>query len=441
MMDSLWKNTAALPSFPGLEGSLKTDVLIVGGGLTGLLCAYLLQQAGADCALIEADTICSGVSGNTSAKLTSQHGLIYDRLRRRYGLQAACAYYLANEAALQQYRQLCQAIACDYETKDAYVYAAQQALPLEQELRTLEQMGCPAGFVRALPLPFPIAGAIRFPEQAQFHPLKFAAGLSQGLQIYEHTRARSYAPGLVQTDRGSIHAEQIILATHFPPVNKHGLYFLKLYQNRSYVLALTPVPELDGMYLEHTGALSLRSHGSYLLLGGGAHRTGKPGDGWAPLEALARRYFPDATPAFRWAAQDCMPLDGLPYIGRYSSRTEALYTATGFGKWGMSSAMVSAMLLCDLVQGRKNPYAELFSPSRSMLHPQLFKNVLAAAGNLLTPTRPRCPHLGCALKWNRQEHSWDCPCHGSRFAADGTLLDSPATGNLRRKPPPRPPGI
>ena len=126
-----------------------------------------------------------------------------------------------------------------------------------------------------------------------------------------------------------------------------------------------------------------------------------------------------------------MSLDGVPYIGQYSSRTPGLFVATGFNKWGMTSSMAAAMLLSDLVQGRKNPYAQVFSPSRTALRPQLFSNMGKAAVHLLTPRSPRCPHMGCALKWNPQERSWDCPCHGSRFTEEGKLLDNPATGGLK----------
>jgi len=193
------------------------------------------------------------------------------------------------------------------------------------------------------------------------------------------------------------------------------------------------------MYLgaEEDG-LSFRDYGDTLLLGGGGHRTGKKGGGWGPLVAFARRAYPKAKEVCRWAAQDCVTLDGIPYIGAYSGGTKGLYVATGFGKWGMTTAMAAAMLLTDLVRGKESPYAGLFSPSRGMmLRPQLAANVLESTVNLLTPTLPRCPHLGCALKYNPRERSWDCPCHGSRFGEDGRLLDGPATDGLKR--PPKPP--
>ena len=138
-----------------------------------------------------------------------------------------------------------------------------------------------------------------------------------------------------------------------------------------------------------------------------------------------------AAEKYHWATQDCMTLDGIPYIGTYSAGMENLYAATGFHKWGMTASMVSAIILCDLVQGKKSPYADVFSPSRTILRPQLAVNAFEAIASFLTPTAKRCPHLGCALKWNPYEHTWDCPCHGSRFAEDGSLIDNPATGDLK----------
>ena len=224
------------------------------------------------------------------------------------------------------------------------------------------------------------------------------------------------------------------MATHFPILNKHGGYFLRLYQSRSYVLARENAQDVNGMYLdEREGGLSFRTYEGRLLLGGGGHRTGKQGDGWKGLESFVRTHYPEADIVCHWAAQDCMSLDGVPYIGPYSRATPGLYVATGFNKWGMTSSMAAAMVLRDLVQGRENPFAPVFSPARSSLHPQLAVNALASAANLLKPTAPRCPHLGCALNWNPEERSWDCPCHGSRFAENGKLLDGPATGGIFTK--------
>ena len=186
------------------------------------------------------------------------------------------------------------------------------------------------------------------------------------------------------------------------------------------------------MYVDEAQkGMSFRNYGGQMLVGGGDHRTGKQGGGWRELREFVGRYYPKAVETAHWAAQDCMSLDGVPYIGPYSASTDHLYVASGFNKWGMTSSMVAARILSDLVQEKENPYGDVFSPSRTILRPQLVVNGLEAAAGLLTPTARRCPHLGCALKWNPQEHSWDCPCHGSRFTEDGALIDNPATGDLK----------
>ena len=431
-MESIWSDTVQLPHFPALEEEIHTDVLVVGGGMAGLLCALKLQRAGVDCVVAEAKTIAGGITKNTTAKITAQHGLIYQKLLSRFGTERTALYWQANQDALEAFRSLCAGLDCDFLEQDHFVYARDELQALENECSALEAIGHPAPLVQQLPLRFPTAGAVKFSHQAQFHPLKFLASIAQGLTIYENTPVQEIENGFAATPKARIHADSIIVATHFPFLNKHGSYFLKLYQHRSYVLGLENVPKLEGMYLDASGrGLSFRGCDALLLLGGGSHRTGKAGGGWRELEAFARDHYPGARCRYRWAAQDCMSLDEIPYVGRYSRRTPDLYVATGFNKWGMTSAMMAASILTDLVQGKDNPYAEVFSPSRSILRPQLGINALEAAANLLTPTKKRCPHLGCALKWNPQEHSWDCPCHGSRFTAEGILIDNPANGDLR----------
>ena len=434
-MDSIWEKEVQLPRFPQLDGDLHTDVLVVGGGLAGLLCAWNLTRQGVDCTLIEENRLMHGVSGRTTAKVTSQHGLIYGKLLSRFGAEKAKLYWRANEDALAAFRKLAEEVNCDFETKSNYIYATDSTQMLEAEMAACEGLGIPAKWKNTLPLPFPVSGAIGFSDQGQLHPLKLAAHIAKDLRIYENTKALAFAGSRVITPKGVITAEKVIIATHFPLLNKHGAYFLKLYQQRSYVVALENAGKTDGMYLDCAdNGLSIRSAGRWLLLGGGGHRTGKEGAGWALPETAARAFYPKGKITARWATQDCMCLDGMRYIGRYSKTTPNLYVATGFQKWGMSTSMVSALLLSNLIQGRENPYAGLFSPSRSMLHKQLLVNGVESAVNLLSPAVPRCPHLGCALEWNREEHSWDCPCQGSRFDESGKLLNNPATGDLKKPP-------
>ena len=430
MKKSLWRDSVQLPEFAALEGDIQTEVLVIGGGMAGLLCADRLCRAGVKVCLAEADTICSGVTQNTTAKITAQHGFIYAQLIRSVGVDAAQMYWQANEAALQEYRILCREINCDFEEKDAFVYSRENRREMEEEFEALQKIGSPAQFHEKLSLPFSVAGAVCLPRQAQFHPLKFAAALAAKLPIYEHTRVQKIDGKVAVTDRGRIRAEQIIVATHFPFLSLTGLYPLKLYQERSYVLALENAPDVGGMYIDaKTGGLSLRNAEGLLLVGCGAHRTGKKHCAWREASDFARWYFPKAREKYRWATQDCMTLDSIPYIGQYAKSTPHLLVATGFQKWGMTTSMAAATILTDQICGRKNPYAAVFSPQRSMLHLQLAKNIWEASVGLFTPTVRRCSHLGGALHWNPQEHSWDCSCHGSRFDADGHLINEPAAGD------------
>ena len=294
-MDSLWQDTSTWPRFPALEQDSKTEVLIIGGGLAGLLCAYTLQQAGVDYILVEADRICRGTTGHTTAKITSQHALIYDKLIKTYGVEAARLYLRANQEALEKYRTLCQSIDCDFQEQDSFVYTINNPQKLEREAEALQKLGFPAELVKNVPLPVQAAGALRFEKQAQFHPLKFVSAIAPGLKIYEDTKVLELMPGLAVTNRGNIRAEKIIIATHFPLLNKHGAFFLKLYQSRSYVLALKGAQAIDGMYIDEAEkGLSFRGWGELLLLGGGGHRTGKKGGGWRELSAFAARAYPQA---------------------------------------------------------------------------------------------------------------------------------------------------
>jgi len=431
-MHSVWREETAPPKRPALVGNRTADVLVIGGGLCGILTAHKLREAGARPIVVEAKRIGEGVTQNTTAKITAQHGLIYADLIARFGTERARQYYDANIRAIAHYRDLADRIPCDLENKTAYVYATADKRKLEREAEAYHKLGISGGIVGPPPLPVETIGAVAMEGQAQFHPLKLLYGLAEDVEIYEDSFVRKLEGKLAHTAKGTIMAEHIVLATHYPLVNLLGLYFVKLYQHRSYVLALEGAQSLDGMYLdERENGLSFRTYGDLLFVGGGDHRSGKRGGGYGELETFVKRAYPGAAAKYRWATQDCMSLDKVPYIGRHRAGARTLYTASGFNKWGMTGSMVAAEVLTDLIVRGKSEIEELYSPRRSIFTGQLLANLGAATVGLLSIGRPRCTHMGCKLHRNQTEGSWDCACHGSRFDAGGHLISGPAKGRIR----------
>ncbi len=445
-MASIWERDVKLPAFPAVKEDRSAEVLVVGGGMTGLLCGFFLKQQGRDYLIIERDRIAGGVTGGTTAKLTWQHGLCYTGLRKRFGLEGAAAYLAANTQALDAFDRLIrhEKIACDYEKKNNYVYGLRPADKdaLLEEAETIRLLGGRAVYTEQVEIPLAVSGAVKTFDQASFHPLKFLAGVAGGLNLCEHSAAvdveragSRYRVRVAAPDgrRFSISAEKIIVATHFPLIDPWGMYFVKLYQDRSYALALkgTGLPRLSGMYIGmDSGSLSFRGWQDVLILGGFGGHSGKACARMEELKQQASKLFPSSQVMAAWAAQDCMSLDGVPYIGAYSGHLPGVFAATGYNKWGMAGSMTAALALTDQMDPA---LSKGFRPGRSMLRRQLFVNGFSAAKNLLTPTTPRCTHMGCALKWNRQEQSWDCPCHGSRFAEDGSVINDPAQQPLKLK--------
>ena len=474
-MKSIWSQTCRLRQREALPGDMKTDIAVIGAGMAGILVASALQEAGRRVVVLEAERIAGGQTRNTTAKLTCQHGLLYEKLIRTLGEEKARQYAQANAAALMEYRRIIadRNIDCDLEQRDAWVYGS-NAAQLWKEAEAAAALGLPATFVEETKLPFPTAGAVRFANQAQFHPLKFLQAISEPLTIYENTSVQSVEGNQIITTRGRVQAEQIVFACHYPFVNFPGMYFARMHQERSYVIALENAAPMDGMWIgAEQGAYSFRNYGPLLLLGGGGHRCGENSAGgrYDLLRQQAARWFPGSREVAHWSAQDCVTADSVPYIGPYAASRPNWYVATGFQKWGMTSSMVAAMLLRDRLCGKENPWAEVFDPGRfdektltglaqesgqavKGLAKQLFQIPAEAAKELppghggivfwkgkklgvykdesgaLWPVDIRCPHLGCQLEWNPDERSWDCPCHGSRFDYRGKLISGPAQENI-----------
>lgn len=453
-MESLWRQQTGrikphLRMEQGIIRESHWDVVVIGAGMAGILTAYFLQKQGKKVLIVEAGTIASGQTERTTAKITSQHGLKYTGLVRNVGEEKAKLYARANEQAIAQYARLVKElkIDCRFERVDAYLYSAIQEDILKEEAKVAEKLGIHAEFTMDTELPFEVKGAVRFENQAQFFPLEFIKPICAELNILEHTLVTEIKDNWVITDKGILTADDIVVASHYPIRNVPGFYFARQHQERSYVLALEGTAPLKNMYYGiDEDALSFRQAGAYLLLGGSSHRTGyvygKKGKtkgvcegAFKHLEQEAKRYYPQSKVVTRWAAQDCMPHDGIPFIGKYSVFTPHLYVATGFQKWGMSTSMVAAKVLCDEICGRENPYETLFSPKRLLVRAggkEFLKDAGISAVNLTKGVfrRKKCTHMGCALVWNEETKSWDCPCHGSRFDEAGKVLDNPATRDL-----------
>jgi glycine/D-amino acid oxidase-like deaminating enzyme/nitrite reductase/ring-hydroxylating ferredoxin subunit len=495
---SLWLEEEPRTSYPGLREPVKVDVAVLGAGIAGVTTALLLKRAGLTVAVVEAGRVGGGVTGHTTAKVSSAHGLKYASLRSNFGAEGAAAYAQANEAAIARIAAWVDedGIACDFRRKPALTYAEAEGDlgEVEREVEAAVDAGLPATFVADAGLPWPTAGAIRFEDQAEFHPYRYLLALAAkipggGSHLFESTAAVGIErgrPTTVRTKRGDLQAEHVVVATHFPLLDR-GLYFARMSAERSYCIAARADGEIpEGMYLStESPAHSLRSHpapdgGEYLLVGGESHKTGQGGstaDRYARLADWAGEHFAVRSVAFRWSTQDAMPADGMPFVGRYLPRSERLWVATGFQKWGMTNGTAAAQILTDAILGKDNPWAAAFDPSRLKARaagPKLVKEnlnvglhfaadraedalttrkaadlapgegaivraglgqaaVYRDADGELHAVSPTCTHLGCHVVFNDGERSWDCPCHGSRFGVDGEVLQGPAVEPLAPK--------
>ncbi|MCL2034200.1 MAG: FAD-dependent oxidoreductase [Oscillospiraceae bacterium] len=475
-----------MPRFKPLQGDTQADAVIVGAGMSGLLCAYLLYRKGfEDIVIIDAAEVLSGVTAYTTAKITSQHGLIYSRLMKGFGEDMAAQYLGANEKAVGLFSEIIsrEKIDCDFTVCNAWVYATSghEVQPIEDEVAAAKRLGMNAELSRKTELPFTVEAAVAFPGQAHFHPLKFArhiCGLltENGCKIYTETKATGLKEGVVQTDRGNIRAKHVISCSRYPFIDKALLIFTKIYQDRSYVLALQNAGTIRDMYLDcKKGGLSFRPQGDALILGAYDHKTGHDDKNlhFDGLIKKAGEYYPGGQIVCMWSAQDCMTHDKIPYIGRLESHKENVYIATGFNKWGMSGSMAAADVISDLIVKGESEYQDVFSLKRKDLGLQsksFIKESVDIAGNFLThltaadkslqdlkdgeggivqinqkrvgvykdgdgrifPVKPMCTHMGCALKWNKDENTWDCTCHGSRYDYEGNVIGGPALLKLER---------
>jgi glycine/D-amino acid oxidase-like deaminating enzyme/nitrite reductase/ring-hydroxylating ferredoxin subunit len=489
---SIWVDTGpAQPGRPQLGEDVEADVVVVGGGIVGITTALLLQEAGVDVVLLEANRLARGVSGFTTAKVSSQHGLIYDRLRSRFGPETATAYGAANENALAWMADRVQRhrIDCDWRRRPSYAYLTEDRAAAEREADAAAAAGLPAAFSADPGLPYAVAGAVRFENQAEFHPRKYLLALAERLErVYERSHGVDVDVDgrcAVKTPGGRVTADRIVVATHFPFLDR-SFAFARVHPQRSYALVCRIAGEPPpGMYISgDSPTRSVRAvpagGDELLLVGGEGHRTGEGGDTeqrYAALERFAREHWDVDSVEYRWSSQDNTTIDTLPYVGPIAPRSDRVLMATGFAKWGMTGGTAAAHILAARLQGKKSAWADLFEPNRLNLRAAAarFVEENAKAGlhfvgdrlkhrgvrpiddlqpgegdivqlggekvaghrrddGTLVAVSSVCTHLGCQVNWNTAERSWDCPCHGSRFSPDGDVLQGPAVHRLEHKP-------
>lgn len=446
MKKSIWVEGVTLKEFPRLVGEVNADVAVIGAGLAGILTAYKLMKDGKNVVIVEADRVMSGQSRNTTAKITIQHGVIYDQLIEKVSKTDAIQYAKANMEAVEEYERMIkeEGIDCDFIRCPSYLYARvhegdEKATKADQETLRKEaeaakSLGIPSEMMTSVNLPIEVTGALRFDRQAQFHPMKFVKPLVEKLTIYEHSRVMELKEDRIVCENGSVIAKNIVVACHYPFMIKKGFYFMRMHQERSYVLAIKNAGTVDGVYYGvDKDDISIRSCGEYILFGGEGHRTGENMDGgaYARLLKRAKEWYPGCEEVRRWSAQDCMSLDSIPYIGRLLADENHLYVATGFCKWGMTSSMVAATIIRNQIMNDFNPYEQAFSPQRfhlkasaKTLAEDSIESIVSLTKGIFAPNK--CTHLGCELVYNPDEDVYECPCHGSRFDCHGEVITGPA---------------
>ncbi|PYG86618.1 glycine/D-amino acid oxidase-like deaminating enzyme [Ruminiclostridium sufflavum DSM 19573] len=493
--ESYWMASAPKTSYPQPTGDIKTNILVIGGGITGITTAYLLQKEGFDVAIIDANRIAAAASGHTTAKITSLHNLIYAKLIKQIGSEGAQKYGQINEAAIFAINEIIldNNIQCDFSRQPNYVFTQDKNYisKIEEEVNAACSIGLPASYKSDLPLPIEIEGAICFDNQAQFHPRKYLLALAEsfvkkGGQIFENTAAMDihHSDHCVTSLKTGfkITSSKVIVATQYPFYDGGGLYAAKMFGERSYIVAAkSPAKFPGGMYISYEQpSRSLRfqpveNDGQLILVGGEHHKTGQDDnekEHYKNLILYAGNTFSAADIPYRWSAQDYTAMDNIPYIGYVTSSKRNILVATGFAKWGMTSGTSAAIIIKALLLSGGSEFEHIFSPSRlkPIVSKSFYTENLNVVENLLdgkTKSLPEdfnleldegkpvnlkgrkagayrdkdgnlfvvdttCTHLGCEVRWNSAEKTWDCPCHASRFDCKGNIIEGPAIKPLER---------
>ena len=490
--DGYWNATAEAPGFPALSGDVAVDVAIVGGGIVGVTTARLLKDMGQSVAVIEALRVGRQVTGRSTAKMSSQHGIAYQTLERKFGEGRARLYAEAQEAGIRRIAELARehGIDADIEPMPAYTYTEDESYveQIEKEVEVARRLGLPASFASGdIGLPFDVLAAIRFDGQAQFHPTRYVAGLAAtipggGSHVFENSRAVDWEPTRVVTDRGSVRARHVVMATHLP-LGQIGGYYAIAHPYAEPVVAAPITAALPGMYKNaETPGRSIRTHrsgGRIWGIAAGTHfKPGHPDDEQehlSDIEQWLTGAFGCGPAEYRWVNEDYSPVDGAPFIGWSSKLGDPYLVATGFDAWGISNGTAAAMIIADLATGKDNRWLEVFDATR--VKPiagakEFAKGNAEVAAHLVSgylSRKPKsydelapgdaaimkvdgdnvaafrdeegrvhavsavCTHMGCLVGWNATDRTWDCPCHGSRFALSGEVIHGPATQPLGSK--------
>lgn len=496
-MNSYWiESSKEIDNLGKLEQDLETEVCIIGAGIFGLTTAYYLVQKGFKVTILEKYKIANKTTGHTTAKITSQHGIIYNYLIQTYGMEYAQKYLEANQQAIKNIKQIIddEKIECNFNYQDNYIYTTKkdEVEEIKKEIEAVKSLGFEAEYVTETELPFEVEAAIKFKRQAMFHPLKYVAGLynaikEKGAEIFVDTpvfdikKAGEYYE--VVTEKNKVKAKYVVIASHYPFKNFPGIYFAKMYQSSSYIIGVDTKSKLfDGMYINPKSPIysfrKVQADGKELLLLGGAdHKTGEVIDyqnSYGILEKEAKKLYPNCEVLYRWSTRDCITLDKIPYIGQFSDIMKNVYIGTGFNKWGMTSSNVAANIICDEICGKTSEYKDVFTATRMnpIVNKDEVKNMVSEVVNSLIikkmksseldlediendkggiveidgqkvgvykdtsgnvfAVKPVCTHLGCELAWNDADKTWDCPCHGSRFDYIGKNIYDPAIKDLEK---------
>ena len=430
MKNTIWSGYID-KDYPKLKEDIKTEVLIVGGGISGILCAYFLSLEGFKTVICESDKICSKKTLKTTATITALQDVMYSDLIKDIGLDKAKLYYEANEFALEEYKKLSTLYDFDFEECPSYKYAVDSDEKLKVELNILKVFGADVSVVKDMGLPIKINSAIKMESQGQMNPLKLVNSLKENLIIYEKTPIKSINSNTAYTEDFKIEFNHVVICTGYPFLKLKGLFPLKMHQKKSHVLA---VQNNNGYKGNGIGVLPtdiyFRNYKDYLVFGSNDVKTGNSMDGFENINSFIVKNYNVGNKIYCWINEDTITLDGLPYIGRYTKNSRNMYVCTGYNLWGMTASMLGAHIIRDLICGRVNKYGHLFSPSRKIVFKPLLENAKTAIKELFSFNKKRCSHLGCGLHYNSCDQTYECRCHGSKYDKDGNIIETPAQKNI-----------